>query len=199
MSAKAEGAASAGEVKYLSQEEIARLFKAGKQRPVRDLLLLAFAYRFAMRTRELIDLPARNVDLVRSEITIQAAKHGLRRTYSIPADLKSLIRRYVRDRDRSVSEFFTGRRGRLHRIRVFQIMKETMEAAGIPSDAGAMHLLRHSAAVHALDAGLSSDDVRDLCRHARISSTAVYANLSTKRRGNYLKVLAESDEIVKVR
>jgi site-specific recombinase XerD len=182
----------------LSQEEVSKLFRAAKVRPVRDQLILAVAYRYAMRTREIMDLPARNVDLVRKEVTIQGAKNGLTRTYTIGSDLLPLFRAYAKQRDDSVAQWFTGRLGRLHRIRLYQIMKETLEAAGLRDDVG-LHALRHSSAVHALDAGLGIDDVRDLARHRKISSTEVYANLSTKRRSNYLKVLEESVDIVKMK
>jgi site-specific recombinase XerD len=78
------------------------------------------------------------------------------------------------------------------------IFKECARAAGLPSDIG-MHSLRHSAAVHGLDSGLTTDDLRDLLRHRRVSSTEVYATLSTKRRSNYLKTLEDSDDIVKIK
>ena len=71
------------------------------------------------------------------------------------------------------------------------------QTAGLPGDVG-MHSLRHSAAVHALDAGLSTEDVRDLLRHKRIATTDVYANLSTRRRGDYLRKLESSNAVVKL-
>ncbi len=185
-------------IKYLTQEQVRALFQAAAKRPVRDRLLLAFAYRFGMRTTELIELPAKAVDSTRGEITIQGAKNGLRRSYTIPKDLKPLVRAWERERDTSVPQWFTGQRGRLHRVRVFLIFKECARAAGLPADVG-MHSLRHSAAVHALDSGLTTDDVRDLLRHARLASTEVYAVLSQKRRGSYQQRLEESSDIVKIR
>jgi len=85
--------------------------------------------------------------------------------------------------------YFSGRAGSPSRIRVWQIVRETLRTAGF----------RHSAAVHALDSGLTTDDVRDRLRHARLASAEVYAVLSWKRRGNYQRTLAESPDIVKVR
>lgn len=185
-------------IKWLTQEQVMALFKAAAKRPLRDRLLLAFAYRFGMRTAELIELPAKAVDSSRGEITIQGAKNGLRRVYTIPRDLVPLVRRYSRERDKSVPQFFTGQRGRLHRVRAWGIFKEVAREAGLPDDLG-LHSLRHSAAVHALDSGLTTDDLRDLLRHRRISSTEVYSNLSTKRRANYLQKLQESDAVVKIK
>jgi len=185
-------------LKYLTQEQVRALFQAAAKRPVRDRLLLAFAYRFGMRTNELIELLAKAVDSARGEVSIQGAKNGLLRTYTIPRDLKPLVRTYQRERDDSVTQFFTGQRGRLHRVRAYMIFREIADAAGLPEGIG-LHSLRHSAAVHALDAGLTTEDVRDLLRHARLASTEVYAVLSQKRRGNYQQRLAESSEVVKIR
>jgi len=53
--------------------------------------------------------------------------------------------------------------------------------------------------VHALDAGLATEDVRDLLRHRKLATTDVYATLSTRRRHDYLRRLEESPAIVKVR
>jgi len=185
------------QVKYLSQDQVAALFRAATKRPVRDRLILAFMYRLAMRTQEICLLPAKAVDLARNEITIKGMKNGLTRTYTIPSDLRPLVKAYARTRDKSPYWFVGQREGRLHRVRVFLIVKEIMRAAGI--EGFGAHSLRHSAAVHSLDAGLGTDDVRDLCRHRRISSTEVYSNLSTKRRANYLQTLQESDAVVKVK
>ena len=62
-----------------------------------------------------------------------------------------------------------------------------------------VHSLRHSAAVHALDAGLSTEDVRDLLRHRKLSTTDAYANLSTRRRNDYLARLEGSSAVVNIR
>jgi len=181
-------------IRYLTQQQVTKLFRAAKNRPVRDRLLLAFAYRFGMRTQELCELPVRAVDRSRWEITIHGLKGGLTRTYTIPRDLRPLIRAWKPEEE----TFFSGRQGPLHRIRIYLIFKECALAAGLPDDLG-MHSLRHSAAVHALDAGLSTEDVRDLLRHKRIATTDVYANLSTRRRGDYLKRLEQSSAVVKLR
>lgn len=179
-------------VRHLDQQQVRALFAAAKQRSVRDQLLLAFAYRFGMRTVELCELPRDAVNTARWEITVQGAKGGLRRTYTIPADLRPLVKRH-KPGERS---YFVGRRGPLGRLRVWRIFKATAREAGIPREF-AMHSLRHSAAVHALDAGLTTEDVRDLLRHARLSTTDQYAVLSVRRRGEYLARLESSPAVVK--
>lgn len=198
-------------IKWLTQEQVAALFAAAKESPVRDRLILWFLYRLAMRAREVCDLPADAVDLQRWEVTVTGAKGGLTRTYGIPRDLRSLVRTWEHERDRGSATYFAGRQGKLTPGRVWQIYRPIADAAGIEHGGGerdrkdpswrglGLHALRHSAAVHALDAGCDIDDLRDLLRHRNSASTDVYANLSTKRRNGYLQRLEKSDAVVKVR
>ena len=180
-------------IKYFTQDQIRRLFKAIPKESTRDRLMFAYIYRFGLRTQEACDLPAEAVDLRRGEITIRGGKGGLTRTYTIPRDLRRLTRAW-----KPVGEtFFHGRQGPLSRVRVWQLFKQYARAARLPADYG-VHSLRHSAAVHALDAGLATEDVRDLLRHKRLSTTDVYANLSTKRRNDYLGRLERSGAVVKL-
>ena len=45
-----------------------------------------------MRTAELCELPIDAVDKTRGEVTIEGLKHGLKRSYPLFRDLKSLVR-----------------------------------------------------------------------------------------------------------
>jgi integrase/recombinase XerC len=183
-------------VRYLDQDQVRELFRAARKRSVRDQLLLAFLYRFGMRASEACGLRTADVNAKRGEVHILGLKSGLERVYSLPRDLKPLLRGYRP----SGEHFFASRQddGRLSRTRVWQVVKETMKEAGI-SEQFNVHSLRHSAAVHALDAGLQLEDVRDLLRHRRMASTEIYGEISVRRRNDYLRRLEESPEIVKVR
>lgn len=181
-------------IAYLDQSQVGALFKAAKARPIRDQLILAFLYRFGMRASEVCDLRTVDVNRDRGEVRIQGLKNGLERVYSLPRDLKPLLRRHQPDGE----YFFASREGKMSRTRVWQVTKETMKAAGIP-DTYTVHSLRHSVAVHSLDAGLQLEDVRDLLRHRRMASTEIYGAISVRRRNDYLRRLQDSDAIVKVR
>lgn len=179
------------EVKHLDQAELARFF-AVIESP-RDRLLFGLIYRLGLRCSEAATLPSSAVDVRRGTVAVQGLKHGLRRVYTLPADLRALAFAHVPGRER----YFSGRQGALSRGRIWQLFKRYAEAAGLAPDLGP-HSLRHSAAVHALDAGLTTEDVRDLLRHRRITTTEVYAQLSARRRDNYQARLEASGEIVRV-
>jgi integrase len=181
------------EVRYLSQDQVSRFFKAIPDDAVRDRLLFSFIYRFGMRATEAAGLPTAAVDREKWQVTIQGLKNGLRRSYTIP----STLRRPMRSWKPPGEWFFGGRQGGLSRVRVWQLFKGYAKLAGLP-DYG-VHSLRHSAAVHALDADLATEDVRDLLRHRRLASTDVYANISDSRRRRYLDRLERSDAVVKLK
>ena len=85
----------------------------------------------------------------------------------------------------------------MSRKRVWSLFKQYAEAAGLAPGFG-VHSLRHSAAVHLLDGDGTIEEARDLLRHRHITSTEVYAELSTNRRNRYLRRLEDSPSIVKL-
>jgi integrase len=181
-------------IKYLDQDQIRLFLRAIPAHAERDKLLFAFIYRFGLRASEACSLSTGALNRERWEVTIQGLKNGLTRTYTVPRDLRGLLRKW-----RPEGELlFGGRQGSLTRVRVWQLWRRYATAANLPAGYG-VHSLRHSAAVHALDAGLSTEDVRDLLRHRKLSTTDVYANLSTRRRNDYLRRLETSEAIVKLR
>jgi site-specific recombinase XerD len=181
-------------IKYLTQEQIRDLMRAAKKASQRDRLLLAFLYRFGMRASEVCGLHAEAVDAKRREIRIRGLKSGLERVYTIPQDVRGLMRGYKPDGE----YYFSSRQGeRMARTRLWQIVKGFMESAGLPAWA-TIHSLRHSLAVHMLDAGLQLEDVRDQLRHKRIASTDVYGAISTRRRNDYLSRMEQSAAVVKL-
>lgn len=198
-------------LRYLTQEQVRALFAAvagaekvakrmkddaGGVMARRDRLLLNFIYFFGMRASEVANLRTDRVDVREETILIKGLKGGLTRTYPIRRDVLALMRGY---KPGSTHYFPSPRGGAITRNRVWQIFKHYAKAAGIPAEKGefTVHSLRHAAAVHAVDAGLQLEDVRDLLRHRRMATTEIYAVVSTKRRNDYLKRLEQSPEIVK--
>jgi len=189
-------------IRYLDQEQLRRFFDAIPPDAIRDRLLFGFMYRFGMRVSEVVELPAKAVDAKRGEVTITGLKNGLTRPYTLPKDLLKLVKKWKP----SGETFLEGRQGSLSRVRAYQLFRQYAKRAGLPvsnrskgSKGFSPHSLRHSAAVHALDAGLSTEEARDLLRHRRLATTDLYAAISTRRRGDYLKRLEASAAVVKLR
>jgi integrase/recombinase XerD len=181
-------------VKYLTQDQVSALFRASKQFPIQDQVMLALMYRYGLRISEATGLQVRDVDLKRASIVVHGLKGGHTRTYSIGPDLLTLMRKHE-----PLGDYYLGSRqsDRLSRTQAWVRVKAVMEAAGI--EGYGPHSLRHSVGVHLLDAGARLEAVKDQLRHRTIRSTEVYASLSPGARAEVAALMQRSSSIVKVR
>ena len=60
-----------------------------------------------------------------------------------------------------------------------------------------MHVFRHSIAVHFMNEGVDSADVKDWLGHRSISSTMIYAQVTNKRRDATYQRMRVSKEIAR--
>src|SRR5690348_7433149 len=111
-------------------------------------------------------------------IRIRRLKGGLSGERPIFRNLLPLVRQYVESRRDNAEALFTGLRGRLKKRRIQELFRFYATEAGLPADRRHIHVLRHSAAVHVLDAGEDIDFARDHLGHRSIQSTMTYAQIS---------------------
>jgi integrase/recombinase XerD len=62
------------------------------------------------------------------------------------------------------------------------VMKKFATFAGIPKDLAHFHVLKHSICVYLLDEGMGIEEVKDWVGHKSISTTQIYAKVSSKKR-----------------
>jgi integrase/recombinase XerD len=74
----------------------------------------------------------------------------------------------------------SSRGNRLSRMRIWEIVREHAEAAGIPSDIGP-HTLRHSFATHLVAGGVDLRHVQEMLGHASIATTQRYTHVDAGR------------------
>jgi integrase len=171
-----------------------------KGRSPRDVALFGLAYRYGLRAHEATLLELQDVDLHRRRIRIRRGKGGDTKEYPLTDDLVPVLRRYLAKRRERGPFLFTGRQSSnqqgLTVLRVQQLFKRYAKAAGLPRSV-ASHSLRHSCAVHALEAGFSLEYVADLLGHRSVRSTAIYARITTPAREQMLKNLSQSRFVVR--
>ena len=83
--------------------------------------------------------------------------------------------------------------GRLNRLFIQELYGEK---AKLPEDKRHSHVLRHSIAVHMLDAGQSQEAVKDRLGHKSIKSTDIYGQISNYKREAIGKEMERAREIV---
>lgn len=181
-------------IKYLSQEQVKRLFSRITE--PRDRALFATIYHYGLRVSEATLLQVADADLERGRIRVQRVKSGLGGERPLFSNTAQLIREYLTVRLPTGSALFTGRQGNLQRQRIQQLFRRYAAQAGLEGQF-TVHCLRHSIATHLLEAGMDIEYVRDHLGHVNIQNTALYARITDRRREQVFQQLEKSTEIVK--
>jgi len=184
-------------VSYLSADDVAailrqpdRSFAAGR----RDAALLSLLYDTGARVQELADLRVRDVRIDAPPHVRLLGKGRKIRTVPLLSATATLIRDYIEEHrldrpERHDGPLFFNRRGEaLSRFGIRYILEKYVEQAR-PERPGlatvvSPHTMRHTKAMHLLQAGNPAIIIRDILGHSDIKTTTVYAraDLEAKRR-----------------
>lgn len=192
----AEGAASSP-LAYLSKAEVERLFDVIPAERARDRLLFDVIYRYGLRRLEASLI--RREHLSEGRIWISRVKGGISGEYPIHPTTRRLLWSYLAETSADGHPYlFISRQSDLRPVSsstTYQLFRAYAEAAGLPADRRHPHVLRHSIAVHLMNAGWDAADVQDWLGHRDIASTMIYAAVTNKRREAKYEEALLSDEI----
>jgi site-specific recombinase XerD len=160
----------------------------------RDAVLLSVLYDTGARVQELIDLSVRDVRLVTPAQVHLTGKGRKTRVIPLMKATVDLVREYTREHqmdrpERLESPLFSNRRGeRLSRSGIREILLRHTETArrsrpGLPPRVSP-HTLRHTKAMHLLQAGNPLTTVQAILGHADVRTSEIYAraDLEMKRK-----------------
>jgi len=186
-----------GQVKYLTKDEVARFFRAIPKPNVRDRLLFNLMYLHGLRRGEVAII---TMEAVRdSRIFVRRLKGGISKTYQLFPSSVALLGRYLRVRgDDDCPYLFRGRQYRCAPLSgrlIDHLFRSYAAAAGLPPDRRHSHVLRHSIGVHMANEGFDIADVGDHLGHADLTSTAIYFEITDKRRAANFQRMLRSREI----
>lgn len=159
----------------------------------RDLALLSLMYDSGIRVQELIDLTPSAIN-IQKQSTIRVTGKG-NKTRLIPllkAQVRNLIS-YLTELDLNKPQageyplFNNGRNEKLTRAGVSFILKKYAEMArhedsSLMPNVVSPHSLRHSKAMHLLQAGVPLIYIRDILGHVSVQTTEIYARIDTKHK-----------------
>lgn len=185
-------------IRYLEKEEVYRLFRSITGRNYRDKALFDLIYRHGLRRIEATWL--RKDWVHNGRIWIQRAKNGISQEYNLHPASEKLLELYLAQRGEDNNPFlFTSRESGnekpISRGLIYHLFKKYAAKAGIVPEKRFVHILRHSIAVHLLNAGWDISDVQDWLGHKDIRNTSIYGKISNKRREMQFQKLLKSDEI----
>ena len=169
----------------------------------RDATLLATLYDTAARVQETADLTVRDIRLQDPPMVALTGKGRKTRHVPIDTNTAALLAAYLAERqldtpghdDRPV--FFNQHRAKLTRGGIAWILHKYQAQAADPTLTGAQlspHVLRHSRATHLYDAGVPLPYIRDILGHVDLSTTEIYARVSTEAKRKALE--AVYDQVV---
>ena len=177
--------------KALTRRNIAKLLdrEPGTDLCVRDLAILHVLYATGCRVSEVLGL--RTTSIIEEHRLVRAfGKGNKERLVPIADSALAWVERYrtaVRPklRTRALRDpgdvLFLSRTGRpLDRVRIYQIVKQAANEAGLPM-ACSPHALRHSFATHLVAGGADLRSVQEMLGHASLQTTQVYTHVDHER------------------
>lgn len=190
-------------IKYLSIDAIKLLLEQiplNNYNSRRDLAMIALLYDSGARVQELIDLSPSCLRLEKPYTIRLLGKGNKERIVILQEEQVQLLNQYILDyglnrREKEIGPLFFNRAGgRLTAAGVTYILKKYANEARlineeiIPSVISP-HILRHSKAMHLLQAGIDLVTIRDFLGHSSIQTTEIYARADSKQKREALEAV----------
>lgn len=172
--------------KGLKREDVVRLLATTEgPRPVdkRDRAILMLFIAYGLRASEVGGLRLDDIDWENEMLRVRCPKPGRTHTYPLSRGVGDALLRYIREVRPSGfgrAVFFTmcAPIRPLNRRVLGKIVSDRLATLGIVSGKRGTHALRHAAAQHLLDQGVSMKVIGDFLGHRDPSSTAIYAKVN---------------------
>lgn len=179
-------------IKHLSPETIKLILQQpDKSHPKgrRDLTLLSILYDTGARVQELCDIKVCDVTLQPFPTIELNGKGGKIRRVPLMPNTAKLLQSYMtenklNERWKLQSPLFANpQKNKLSKEGVAYILNRYAKKAGVERAAATRvtpHVLRHSKAMHLLQAGVNMIYIRDFLGHVDIKTTEIYARIDTE-------------------
>lgn len=164
----------------------------------RDLALLSLMYDSGARVQEIIDLTPSALRLNKPATIKLIGKGNKARLVPLLDAQTELLKNYIKENRLNEAFanmyplFFNSRKEKLTRAGINYIVKKYVEMAiktkesFIPEDISC-HSLRHSKAMHLLQAGVNLVYIRDILGHVSVQTTEIYARADSKQKREALE------------
>ena len=182
-------------INYLSVEGIKLLLSQpdlSSPRGKRHLLILSLMYETGARVQEICDLKVNSLRIENKPYTIRLFGKGNKgRVVPLSKEIVTLLRDYIECYHLSEIQmlqhplFFNNRHEKLTRAGITYILESYVKMARqenssiIPSVCSC-HSLRHSRAMHLLQAGVNIVYIRDILGHSSVKTTEMYARSDSR-------------------
>lgn len=167
-------------------ESIIELVDISKPEGIRNKAILDVLYSCGLRVSEATDLKISNLTFDEGYIKVEGkgSKERLvpisQRTIDDINAYMAEVRNNMNVKPQDCDILFLNRRGtRLSRVMVFNIIKDSVERAGINKNVSP-HTFRHSFATHLLQGGANLRAVQEMLGHESIATTEIYTHVDVQ-------------------
>ena len=171
--------------KGLDREEVVRLLattEGSRPADVRDRAILMVLIAYGLRSGEVAGLRLEDLDWREETLRVRRPKPGRTHHYPLSRGVGQAIVRYLRELrpphpERTLFLTLNAPLRPLSRKAIGHVVGSRLDRLGITGKRRGPHALRHGAAQHLLDQGLSMKEVGDYLGHRSISATSAYAKV----------------------
>ena len=171
-----------GELDYLPLDAVGFILDSAGECCIRDLAMLSLLYDSGARVQELADARVRDVRLEPPRTIRLTGKGNKTRIVPVTAKVGSITSKYLRTVCRSDEESLfanykgdpIGRAGIAYTLQKHVRCAHERHPESVPSKCHP-HTLRHSKAMHMLEAGVNLVYIRDFLGHISVTTTERYA------------------------
>ena len=153
---------------------------------LRNHAMLHLLYATGMRVSELVNLPLIGINLMGGYVRV-FGKGSKERLIPFGEVARAHMQTYTKEARPKIIKnkqsdflFITSRGKAMGRLRFWQIIQETAQAAGIIRKISP-HVLRHSFATHLLEHGADLRSVQMMLGHSDIATTQIYTHVDSNR------------------
>lgn len=161
------------EREYLTEDEVIEFAEAISHKVVKVMVYTMFYA--GLRVSEATNLKVEDVDLEKRQIKVIAGKGNKNRTIPINDKLYEILKEYSTWRIDSEYFFATKKTGKISKVRVEAIVRETREKLGIKKQV-TPHTFRHSFASRLVEKNVNIVSISKLLGHSDIKVTSVYTH-----------------------
>ncbi len=188
-------------VSYLTTDGIKLLLKqpnAKTPKGLRDLAILCLMYDTAARVSEVIDLTPSMIRLEKPYTIKLVGKGNKARIVPLMENDVTILRQYMTNSrlfEHSANQkslFYNARKEKLTRAGLHYIFQcyaneARRESGNLIPEKLSCHSLRHSKAIHLLQAGVNLVYIRDILGHQSVKTTEIYARIDSKQKREVLE------------
>ena len=187
-----------GELAYLPLDAIGLILDSAGECCIRDLAMLALLYDSGARVQELADARVCDIRLEPPRTIKLTGKGNKTRIVPVTAQVGSIVSKYLRELGRSGEESLfanykgdpIGRAGIAYTLQKHVGIAHEKHPEAVPSRCHP-HTMRHSKAMHMLEAGVNLVYIRDFLGHASVTTTERYARASPEMKRKAVDTLRE--------